>query len=75
MHPSIQGMLKSFSYEHLPEGRIRDTSWLFSELAHNLAEDIPSSAHVTHGLRELWAAKNTFVYAVVEDEREGQEAA
>lgn len=75
MHPSIQGMLKSFAFNHLPEGRIRDTSAMFSELAHKLAEEIPSSAHVTHGLRELWSAKNVFVYAVVEDEREGQEAA
>lgn len=75
MHPSIQGMLKSFTFDHLPEGRVRDTSKLFSDLAYRLAEEVPSSAHVTHGLRELWAAKNVFVYAVIEDEKEGREAA
>lgn len=68
-------MLKSFTYDHLPEGRVRDTSKLFSDLAHRLAEEVPSSAHVTHGLRELWSAKNVFVYAVIEDEKEGREAA
>jgi hypothetical protein len=69
MHPSIAGMLKSFSAAHLPEGRIRETSMLFHDLAYRLAEEVPSSPDVTHGLRKLWDAKNVFVYAVAEDER------
>lgn len=69
MHPSISGMLGSFRFDHLPEGRIRNTSQLFHDLAHRLAEEVPSSADVTHGLRKLWDAKNVFVYAVAEDER------
>jgi len=67
-------MLKSFRFDHLPEGRIQDTSKLFHNLAWRLAEEVPSSADVTHGLRKLWDAKNVFVYAVAEDEREKKEA-
>lgn len=69
MHPSIAGMLRMFDYSHLPEGKIRNTSIQFSALAHEMADDLPSSADVTHGLRTLWEAKNVFVYAAAAEEK------
>lgn len=69
MHPSIMGMLRTFRYDHLPEGKIRNTSIQFSALAHKMAEDLPSSADVTYGLRKLWEAKNLFVYAAADEEK------
>lgn len=69
MHPSIQGMLRAFDYDHLPAGPIRDTSIQFSALAHHLADKLPSSADVTYGLRKLWEAKNAFVYAAAAEEK------
>lgn len=69
MHPSIYSMLKSFDYGHLPEGKIRDTSARFAELANELAHALPSSADLTYGLRKLWEAKNAFVYAAAAEEK------
>lgn len=74
MHPSITGMLKSFSYDHLPEGKIRDTSSYCSALAYEMAETLQSSADVTYGLRKLWEAKNAFVYAAAAEEKEKAKA-
>jgi hypothetical protein len=70
MHPSIQGLLKSFDYDHLPEGKIRETSVYFSDLAREMAEVLPSSADLTYGLRKLWEAKNVFVYAAAAEEKD-----
>lgn len=69
MHPSIMGLLRTFTYDHLPEGKIRDTSKQFSDLAHDLADKLPGSADVTYGLRKLWEAKNLFVYAAAAEEK------
>lgn len=74
MHPSVQGLLKSFTYDHLPEGPIRDMSKRFADLAHLLAHEVPSGPDVTAGLRKLWEAKNLFVYAVAANEKENEEA-
>lgn len=75
MHPSIAGMLKSFDFGHLPAGKIRNTSMLFYDLAHEMADKLPSSADLTYyGLRKLWEAKNAFVYAAAADEKENQKA-
>lgn len=74
MHPSVQWVLKSFTYDHLPEGPIRDTSKLFADLAHLVAHEVPTGPDVTAGLRKLWEAKNLFVYAVAAAEKEKQEA-
>lgn len=75
MHPSIEGMLRSFSYDHLPEAsKVRATSSQFSALAYDMAEMLPSSADVTYGLRKLWEAKNAFVYAAAAEAKEAKEA-
>lgn len=72
MHPAQTALLDSFNYLHLPEGKIRDTSKEFHDLAHRLAYSLPSSADVSYGLRKLWEAKNAFVYAAaVEEKSEG----
>lgn len=73
MHPSILGLLNSFDYDHLPEGKMRDTSKEIHDLAHRMAYSLPGSADVTYGLRKLWEAKNAFVYAVAADEKEKKE--
>lgn len=69
MHPSLTGLLKTFDYDHLPEGKIRDTSIDFHDLAWALAGELPSSADLTYGLRKLWEAKNVFVYAAAAEEK------
>lgn len=74
MHPSIDGLLVSFSYDHLPPGKIRETSRAFHNLAHDLARELPSSADLTYGLRTLWEAKNVFVYAAAAEEKAKKEA-
>lgn len=74
MHPSIEGLLKSFDYDHLPEGKIRLTSQDVHDLAHQMARNLPSSADLTYGLRKLWEAKNAFVYAAAAEEKEKSKA-
>lgn len=74
MHPSLQGVLRLFDYDHLPEGKIRDTSKAFAAMANYLATDLPSSADVTYGLRKLWEAKNAFVYAAAAEEKAKNES-
>lgn len=69
MHPSLTGLLKSFDYDHLPEGPLRATSRECAELAEHMVATLPSSADLTYGLRKLWEAKNAFVYAAAAEEK------
>lgn len=55
-----------FRFEHLPDGPVKDTSRIFHEAALKLFEAVPSVPERTLALRDLWAAKNHAVFAVVE---------
>jgi hypothetical protein len=66
MHPATADVLRYFKYDHLPEGALRDTSRLFSELAVELAEELPSVAETTVCLRKLLEAKDCAVRAALD---------
>lgn len=64
MHPSIEHLLQFFEYEHLP-AHLQDISRPFRALAYQIAEDAPSNAETTVGLRKLLEAKDCIVRAHV----------
>lgn len=64
MHPAIQGVLKFFSYSHLPE-KLQAVSKPFGDLAQQVAERAPDNAETTVALRKLLEAKDAAVRATL----------
>lgn len=64
MHPAIAGVLKYFSWEHLP-AHLQEVSKPFGELAQQVAERAPDSAETTVALRKLLEAKDAAVRAAL----------
>lgn len=64
-HPATTQLLRWFAFDHLPEGLIRDTSALFSELAGDLLDTLPDGPELTAGLRKLLEAKDCCVRQAV----------
>lgn len=64
MHPGTEQILRHFDYAHLPAD-LQDVSRPVCELAHKMAEDLPSDPELTTGLRKLLEAKDCFVRAAV----------
>ncbi len=58
--PATLAALRPFEYSHLP-GRMRETSKLFSDLAHQLVADLAEGPELTLALRELRRAKDSAV--------------
>lgn len=58
-------MLVHFSYSHLPEGPIRDTSMRFKDLAIIMCQTITPGPERTVALRKLLESKDAAVRAVV----------
>lgn len=63
-HPAIAGLLRWFGYGHLP-AHLQDVSKPFSDLAHNLADTLDSSAELTVALRKLLESKDAAVRAAL----------
>lgn len=62
MHPSLAGMLRGFSYAHLPEGSdVRTVSKKCSELKDWMLVALPQTPELVAGLRKLLEAKDCFV--------------
>lgn len=61
MHPATLQLLGFFAFAHLPEGKLRNTSQRFHDLAHELVESIPDSPEKTVMLRKLLEAKDCAV--------------
>jgi len=61
MHPSTIQILSFFSFAHLPEGALRNTSQRFHDLANEMAESLPDSPEKTVMLRKLLEAKDCAV--------------
>lgn len=62
MHPSVAGLLRGFSYAHLPEGSdVRNVSKKCSELKDWMLLALPQSPETVAGLRKLLEAKDCFV--------------
>jgi len=60
-HPSTQHFQEVFQFDHLPEGKIRDTSSMCADLAEKMVATLPDGPELSAGLRSLWEAKNCFV--------------
>ncbi len=58
-------MLKWFSWSHLPEGKLQDTSEAFGLLAKKVVADVQPGPERTVALRKLLEAKDAAVRAVV----------
>lgn len=58
-------ILKFFSYEHLPQGPLQETSALFAALAHTLEAKLPDGAEKSTALRKLLEGKDAAVRAVL----------
>lgn len=54
-------ILKNFSFEHLPEGPLKDTSKMCHNLAHEMVDRLPDEYELRVGLRKLLEAKDCFV--------------
>lgn len=57
-------ILKYFDYKHLPE-KLQKVSKPFSELAHQMDEDLEGCSELNAGLRKLLEAKDCFVRAAI----------
>lgn len=57
-------ILRYFEYRHLPE-QLQAVSEPFSRLAHHMAENLPSNAETSAGLRKLLEAKDCAVRAAL----------
>ena len=60
LHPSVQGLLRFFEFEHLREP-MRSVSKRYSELAYWTASETPSGPEQTVALRKLLEAKDCAV--------------
>lgn len=66
MHPSTIQLLKHFKYDHLPD-HLQDISKPLCDIAHQMANKLPSSPELTVGLRKLLEAKDCFVRSKLEE--------
>jgi hypothetical protein len=59
-------ILRYFSFAHLPEGPLRETSALCYDMAHAMTVTLPPGAELSAGLRKLLEAKDCFVRAAID---------
>lgn len=65
-HPATEGVLRWLNYDHLPNGKLRETSKLFYDLGHYLIDDLVlEGPEATAGVRKLVEAKDCFVRAAL----------
>ncbi len=62
VHPA-SAILRYFTYNHLPEGPLRDVSKECADLAEKLTAYLPLNGEQAAGLRKLLEAKDCFVRA------------
>lgn len=62
----MNGLMRYFSFSHLPKGDLRDTSEQCFELAQAMDRTLPDCAEKTAGLRKLLEAKDCFVRAALD---------
>jgi hypothetical protein len=67
LHPSVAQILRYFEWSHLPP-HLQAASRPIGELAHQMAESLPSSPELTTGLRKLLEAKDCLVRAALDRE-------
>lgn len=57
--------LQFFKYEHLPVGKMQDTSKLFAGLANQLNQELPNNPEAEEAFRKLLEAKDCAVRALI----------
>lgn len=67
LHPSTKAILRYFRYGHLADSKLRDTSYKFYVLAHDLADEL-EGPELTAGLRHLLEAKDCVIRAALPEE-------
>lgn len=60
-------VIRYFSYEHLPEGKMREVSQLCCDLAFIMEKELPDGPEKSAGMRKLLEAKDCFVRSVIPD--------
>lgn len=68
-HPATQEIMQWFAFDHLPEGRVRETSSWCASLAATMTGNLPDGPELTAGLRHLLEAKDAFVRQAVKASR------
>ena len=68
-HPGTTHLLRYFEYEHLPQ-HLQDISAPCAALAEEMTASLPDGPELTAGLRKLLEAKDCFVRAAVDADRE-----
>lgn len=61
---AVQFVLQFFEYKHLPES-LQKVSKPFGNLAHELAQNLPSNPETTVALRKLLEAKDAAVRSLI----------
>jgi len=61
-------IMRFFSYDHLPEGKLQDVSRRFGELAGVMDDALVEGPEKSAGMRKLLEAKDCFVRAALEDQ-------
>lgn len=69
-HPSTAHLAQYFEYEHLPT-QLQPLSRLCHDLAQDMVDALPDGPELTAGLRKLLEAKDCFVRAGLDVDREG----
>jgi len=64
-HPSTVHIARYFSYDHLPDGPLMETSARCAGLAAAMIADLEDGPELTAGLRHLLEAKDCFVRAAL----------
>lgn len=67
-HPATQAIAGYFDYGHLPP-HLRTISKRCHDLAVDMLVDLPDSPELTAGLRKLLEAKDCFVRAAVDNQK------
>lgn len=64
-HPAVAGVLRFFEFEHLPEGRIRETAQWYAHRAYWVASRFEPDPELTVALRKLLESKDAAVRCAV----------
>ena len=59
-------IMRYFTFDHLPDGALRDTSEKFHTLAADIDESLPDGPEKSTSLRKLLEAKDAAVRAALE---------
>jgi hypothetical protein len=65
-HRAVWDVAQYFTFNHLPEGPLKDTSRAVCQLAASMLATLPDCPQLTIGLQRLLDAKDAFVRAALQ---------